>query len=261
MRGVIKNFIESKGYGFIAGENGKDYFFHINEVKERLKQISDGLPVQFEEAVSPKGYSAKQIHLLDDKLLYEQPESVLTSKKDSVKGWSIVERGKYSLSYSSSNSPDEAKDGLKSIARAMGITGFINLRYFKTTGSSGNYNYTIHNFEGLPVSLARKGLAGGIPIENIPRFGAALEGYIQNIAEENAFQQRLRSFRWKLFLAAAAILFCICVLFLKNLGLFLGFVVVCALYVWVTPFVGYMLRRIESKKALKAEIDRVAGVD
>ncbi|WP_296154502.1 cold-shock protein [Ruminococcus sp.] len=28
MRGRIKRFIEDKGYGFITGEDGQDYFFH-----------------------------------------------------------------------------------------------------------------------------------------------------------------------------------------------------------------------------------------
>lgn len=254
MRGVIKNFLESKGYGFIAGEDGKDYFFHINEVKNRSKQILDGLPVRFEESLSPKGYNAKQISLLDDNLLYEQPQNVLTSKGNEVKGWSIVEKGSHSLRYYSSNSPDEARDGLKLLAQSLGITGLINLRYYKTTGSSGNYNYTVHNFEGTPVSLVKKGLAGKLHIESVPRFHDKLEEYIQHLAEENAFQQRLKYFRRKIFLAVIGVCVCICAILPKVTFVFFGVIVVSAMCIWKSPFFEQKLREIESRKALQTEV-------
>ena len=135
MRGVVKSFLESKGYGFIAGEDGKDYFFHINEVKKRSEEIFDGLPVRFEETATPKGYSAKQIDILDDDLLYECPQSVFTSKGSEVKGWSIVEKGQHRLAYWSTNSPDDARYGLSRLAQSLGATGLVNLKYYKTTGS------------------------------------------------------------------------------------------------------------------------------
>ena len=45
MKGTVKFFNEKKGFGFIAGENSTDYFFHISNVdnQEILTQIYDEL--------------------------------------------------------------------------------------------------------------------------------------------------------------------------------------------------------------------------
>ena len=32
--GTVKNFNNDKGYGFITGEDGKDYFVHFSDIKE-----------------------------------------------------------------------------------------------------------------------------------------------------------------------------------------------------------------------------------
>ena len=47
MKGIIK-FYKQQGYGFIAGEDNKDYFFHISNVDQQYKQdIKNGQPVLF----------------------------------------------------------------------------------------------------------------------------------------------------------------------------------------------------------------------
>ena len=33
IKGTVKFFEEKKGYGFIAGDNGKDYFFHWSDIQ------------------------------------------------------------------------------------------------------------------------------------------------------------------------------------------------------------------------------------
>jgi cold shock CspA family protein len=33
MNGVIKKVVPSRGFGFIAGEDGTDYFFHRDELR------------------------------------------------------------------------------------------------------------------------------------------------------------------------------------------------------------------------------------
>ena len=44
------------------------------------------------------------------------------------------------------------------------------MEYYKTTGGSifSNYRYTVHNFRGTPVSLARKSIHGEYDFEDIP---------------------------------------------------------------------------------------------
>ena len=46
MKGRIKIYFSDKGYGFITGENGVDYFFHISNVKSNC-QITKFLVVEF----------------------------------------------------------------------------------------------------------------------------------------------------------------------------------------------------------------------
>lgn len=65
MNGVIKYFNEQRGYGFIAGENGIDYFVHIRDIQNTdgdYPQI--GRSICFDAEKSEKGYKAVNSVLL-----------------------------------------------------------------------------------------------------------------------------------------------------------------------------------------------------
>jgi cold shock CspA family protein len=55
LRGRIKNVIWDRGYGFIAAEDGRDYFFHINALEPGLEfdQLQPDLMVSFEVKSGP----------------------------------------------------------------------------------------------------------------------------------------------------------------------------------------------------------------
>ena len=40
MKGIVKEYDNSKGYGFIAGENGEDYFVHVYGLGPKLKALA-----------------------------------------------------------------------------------------------------------------------------------------------------------------------------------------------------------------------------
>lgn len=66
MKGTVKKFDKEKGYGFITGEDGKDYFFHYSQlVMEGFKTAEVGQKVEYEEASTDKGLRANNIHLVD----------------------------------------------------------------------------------------------------------------------------------------------------------------------------------------------------
>ena len=62
MEGTVKRFNASKGYGFIEGSDGTDYFAHFQEIQsEGYKTLKEGASVNFEAGEGEKGPVAKNI--------------------------------------------------------------------------------------------------------------------------------------------------------------------------------------------------------
>ena len=62
MTGKVKMFNKEKGYGFIHGEDNKDYFFHYSAlIMEGFKIIAEGTNVTFEVESSEKGPRAASV--------------------------------------------------------------------------------------------------------------------------------------------------------------------------------------------------------
>ena len=55
MNGTVKFFNNSKGFGFINGEDGKDYFVHTSGLES---EIADADSVEFEIMTDEKGPKA-----------------------------------------------------------------------------------------------------------------------------------------------------------------------------------------------------------
>ena len=54
--GTVKWFSAKKGYGFVTGEYGEDYFAHFSQIKmEVFKRLSGKQPVQFEVGADENG--------------------------------------------------------------------------------------------------------------------------------------------------------------------------------------------------------------
>jgi CspA family cold shock protein len=62
MKVKVKFFNESKGFGFIAGEDGKDYFVHVTGIKEGVS-IKDNDSVTFDVEQGDKGPKAVNVDL------------------------------------------------------------------------------------------------------------------------------------------------------------------------------------------------------
>jgi CspA family cold shock protein len=61
--GTIKKVIADRGFGFIAAEDGKEYFFHRNGLQSSLDfdRLMGGERVTFEIEASPKGPRANDV--------------------------------------------------------------------------------------------------------------------------------------------------------------------------------------------------------
>jgi CspA family cold shock protein len=62
VRGNVKWFNESKGFGFISQEAGEDVFVHFNAIEgEGFKTLAEGEAVEFEITQGPKGLQASNV--------------------------------------------------------------------------------------------------------------------------------------------------------------------------------------------------------
>ena len=60
--GTVKWFNDSKGYGFIQREQGKDLFVHFQSITgEGHRSLAEGQAVEFNEGSSPKGPVAENV--------------------------------------------------------------------------------------------------------------------------------------------------------------------------------------------------------
>lgn len=65
MKGTVKWFNEKKGYGFITGDDGADYFVHYTDIiADGFKTLKNGASVEFEVKVGEKGSEATEVKLL-----------------------------------------------------------------------------------------------------------------------------------------------------------------------------------------------------
>jgi cold shock protein len=60
--GTIKKIVPDRGFGFIAADDGKEYFFHRSGVQD-FDALMGGEKVSFEIEPSPKGPRANRVEL------------------------------------------------------------------------------------------------------------------------------------------------------------------------------------------------------
>ena len=62
LNGIVKNWDSLKGWGFIEGEDGQDYFLHISKVRQG-QNISINSKVKFDHSEGQRGPEAENVTL------------------------------------------------------------------------------------------------------------------------------------------------------------------------------------------------------
>jgi CspA family cold shock protein len=62
MNGTIKRMVSDKGFGFVAAEDGNEYFFHQSACTGTpFDSMNEGQAVTFERGQGPKGPRAENV--------------------------------------------------------------------------------------------------------------------------------------------------------------------------------------------------------
>lgn len=62
IKGKVKWFNNQKGYGFISGDDGKEYFTHYSKIiGDGYKQLMEKQEVSFDPMETPKGLTAANV--------------------------------------------------------------------------------------------------------------------------------------------------------------------------------------------------------
>ena len=61
--GTIKNWNSNRGWGFIEGDDGYDYFLNISNLRRGIK-VSVGMRVKFDISHTQKGDEAENVSLI-----------------------------------------------------------------------------------------------------------------------------------------------------------------------------------------------------
>ncbi len=61
--GTVKKVVSDRGYGFISGDDGKDYFFHRDSLDASLDfdRLAGGERVEFDLQSNPRGPRAVNV--------------------------------------------------------------------------------------------------------------------------------------------------------------------------------------------------------
>ncbi|RXJ70498.1 hypothetical protein CS022_23050 [Veronia nyctiphanis] len=170
MIGIVRSHDVQEKYGYIqCVDKDSSYRFSFEDCTSSLLDIiADGMYVEFSARAVEDGYSAKSVKIANTSAFQlETPSKLLLSKSHLVDGWQILSASQWQVISSSSHSPDDAKELFLSMCQSLGATGVLNVAYRKAVGKNGNYNYTIHQYSGVPVSLFRRSPKGTLGHESL----------------------------------------------------------------------------------------------
>jgi cold shock CspA family protein len=185
IQGEIESFLPQRNYGFIIGNDGVQYFFHKNDFVKAPGSIVAGHPVSFVPGLGRRGFRAGSIdlvHINDSDLLYIVPDSFLQFKDRDTKKWEILNSADGYIAVKDDDL-DTARNNLCELAKSLHANALINVTYKRSTGCDYNYRYSVHNFSGIPVQLARRSSRGTVKKNDFKDINAAYQEWVKQEKE------------------------------------------------------------------------------
>ena len=66
-KGKVKRIIRERGFGFIAAEDGREIFFHRNELQDvDFDALMEGDPLEFDVVKGQKGPAAANVKKMEE---------------------------------------------------------------------------------------------------------------------------------------------------------------------------------------------------
>jgi len=159
MRGWVRSFLNDRGYGFIEGDDGQDYFFHIDDLRGHELPVPRQ-EVSFTPDVTAKGPRARSVMLSARaqraQQIYVNPDHFIMTRDTEIRGYVIVRMVGQNF-WGESNDPNAAREILKQQAQSRGANAIVglNLQKYTKAQACSNYRYTMHRFYGNAV-IAKK---------------------------------------------------------------------------------------------------------
>lgn len=100
MKGTVKFFNNKKGWGFITGEIGMDYFFHYSQIRmEGHKALANGDIVHFEVSEPDKNNRVQALNvvpvltlaMVTDELAKEKLHPIRVRDDKGTHGWYVAD--------------------------------------------------------------------------------------------------------------------------------------------------------------------------
>jgi cold shock CspA family protein len=147
VKGKVISYISSKKYGFVTGDDDKSYFLHFSSLLDKANEskLIKGVIVEFDPTPTPKGMSAKKVHVPNVYFKKQLSDFIMTKNSQPKLG---CLQQLHSISTRFFKDPNEGREHIKQLAIESGCNAIINLGFEKKTFADGNYQYTVHAFTG-----------------------------------------------------------------------------------------------------------------
>lgn len=172
-RGRVSHYNSIRRYGFISGDDGRDYFFHLSDVQAG-QSVGRGDLVSFNATFADRGPRARHVAACEEAPRFDK---FIMTRKPEVRGHEVVQVIAEDIWYETWD-PNEAREGLKQRASALGANAIVGLwldKYSKNTWPlalnifsavitagriTNNYYQTMHRFHGRAVVVRRASGSG-----------------------------------------------------------------------------------------------------